>query len=117
MQNYPILLRQMKQRVALAQQRAIFAANEELLRMYWDLGQILYMAQHAEGWGKGTLARLSEDMKNEYPEEKGFSVREYVCKKPYPVRLAFYLILAFAIIIFGAYGRQFILKDFIYMDF
>ncbi|MBQ6020849.1 MAG: MBOAT family protein [Clostridia bacterium] len=49
--------------------------------------------------------------------EKGFSVREYVCKKPYPVRLAFYLILAFAIIIFGAYGRQFILKDFIYMDF
>lgn len=34
--NYSILLRQVKQRVALAQQRAIFAANEELLRMYWD---------------------------------------------------------------------------------
>lgn len=49
--------------------------------------------------------------------EKGFSVREYVCKKPYPVRLAFYLALAFTIIIFGAYGSQYILKDFIYMDF
>ena len=73
--NYSNLLRQVKQRVALAQQRAIFAANEELLRMYWDLGHIMYKAQHAEGWGKGTLARLSADMKNEYPEEKGFSER------------------------------------------
>ena len=77
--NYSFLLRQVKQRVALAQQRAIFAANEELLRMYWDLGQLLYKAQHADGWGKGTLARLSADMKNEYPEEKGFSVRNFQC--------------------------------------
>lgn len=77
--NYSILLRQVKQRVALAQQRAIFAANEELLHMYWDLGQILYKAQQEEGWGKGTLARLSADMKNEYPEEKGFSVRNFQC--------------------------------------
>ena len=54
--NYSNLLRQMKQRVALAQQRAIFAANEELLRMYWDLGQMLNQAKNADGWGKGTLA-------------------------------------------------------------
>ena len=42
--NYSNLLRQVKQRVALAQQGAIFAANEELLHMYWDLGYILYKA-------------------------------------------------------------------------
>lgn len=75
--NYSTLLRQVKKRVALAQQRAIYAANEELLRMYWDLGQMLYTAQKAEGWGKGTLVRLSQDMKNEYPKEKGFSVRNF----------------------------------------
>lgn len=75
--NYSTLLRQVKKRVALAQQRAIYAANEELLRMYWDLGQMLYTAQKAEGWGKGTLVRLSQDMKNEYPREKGFSVRNF----------------------------------------
>lgn len=75
--NYSTLLRHIKQRVALAQQRAIYSANEELLRMYWDLGQILCEAKNAEGWGKGTLARLSEDLKNEYPEEKGFSVRNF----------------------------------------
>ena len=69
----------MKQRVSLAQQRAIYAANEELLRMYWDLGQLLCQAKDADGWGKGTLVRLSEDMKNEYPKEKGFSVRNFQC--------------------------------------
>lgn len=75
--GYSNLLRQMKQRVLLAQQRAVFAANEELLRLYWDLGHMLCSAQQAEGWGKGTLNRLSEDMKNEYPKEKGFSVRNF----------------------------------------
>ena len=74
-QNYSTLLWQVKKRVALAQQRAIYAANEELLRMYWVLSQMLHAAQQAEGWGKGTLVRLSQDMKNEYPREKGFSVR------------------------------------------
>lgn len=44
-QNYTTLLRQVKQRVALAQQRAIYAANEELLRMYWDLGEILQQSK------------------------------------------------------------------------
>lgn len=78
-QNYTTLLRQVKQRVALAQQRAIYAANEELLRMYWDLGKMLHESQKHEGWGKKTLERLSEDMKNEYPKEKGFSVRNFQC--------------------------------------
>lgn len=47
--------------------------------MYWDLGQLLCQAKNVDGWGKGTLSRLSEDMKNEYPEEKGFSVRNFQC--------------------------------------
>lgn len=75
--SYNALLNQVRQRVVLAQQKAIYAANEELLRMYWDLGQLLHNAQQAEGWGKGTLVRLSQDMKNEYPKEKGFSVRNF----------------------------------------
>ena len=39
--GYARLLRQIKQRVLLAQQRAIYAANEEMLRMYWDIGGML----------------------------------------------------------------------------
>ena len=37
-QGYPSLLRQIKHRVSFAQQKAMYAANEELLRMNWDIG-------------------------------------------------------------------------------
>ena len=77
--GYAKLLRQIKQRVLLAQQRAIYAANEEMLRMYWDIGGMLQQSQIADGWGKKTLQRLAVDLKNDYPEIKGFSVRNMQC--------------------------------------
>ena len=77
--NYSQLLSQVKKRVALAQQRAIYAANEEMLHMYWDIGEMLEKSQMADGWGKKTLERLSVDLKNDYPKVKGFSVRNLYC--------------------------------------
>ena len=77
--GYAKLLSQIKQRVLLAQQRAIYAANEEMLRMYWDIGEMLQQSQDADGWGKKTLQRLAVDLKNDYPEIKGFSVRNMQC--------------------------------------
>ena len=77
--GYAALLRQIKQRVSIAQQRAIYAANEELLQMYWDIGGMLQQSQQADGWGKKTLQRLSVDLRNDYPEIKGFSVRNMQC--------------------------------------
>ena len=77
--GYATLLRKIKRRVLIAQQRAIYAANEEMLRMYWDIGGMLQESQNAEGWGKKTLQRLSIDLKNYYSEIKGFSVRNMQC--------------------------------------
>ena len=73
--GYATLLRKIKQRVLIAQQRAIYAANEEMLRMYWDIGGMLQQSQDADGWGKKTLQRLAGDLKNDYSEIKGFTVR------------------------------------------
>ena len=77
--GYAVLLRKIKQRVLIAQQRAIYAANEEMLRMYWDIGGMLQQSQDADGWGKKTLQRLAADLKNDYSEIKGFSVRNMQC--------------------------------------
>lgn len=73
--GYVTLHRKIKQRVLLAQQRVIYAANEEMLRMYWDIGEMLQQSQQTDGWGKKTLQRLSVDLKNDYSEIKGFTVR------------------------------------------
>ena len=73
--GYAALLRKIKQRVLIAQQRVIYAANEEMLRMYWDVGEMLQQSQDADDWGKKTLQRLAVDLKNDYSEIKGFTVR------------------------------------------
>lgn len=73
--GYAVLLSKIKHRVLIAQQRAIYAANEEMLRMYWDVGEMLQQSQDADGWGKKTLQRLAVDLKNDYTDIKGFSVR------------------------------------------
>ena len=77
--GYATLLRKIKQRVLIAQQRAIYAANEEMLRVYCDIGGMLQQSQDAGGWGKKTLQRLAVDLKNDYSEIKGFSVRNMPC--------------------------------------
>lgn len=77
--DYPALLKQVKARVALAQKKAIYAANEELLSMYWDIGKLLYESQKQIGWGNSALEQLSGDLKNDYPKVKGFSPRNCRC--------------------------------------
>lgn len=73
--NYLSLLKQVKERVATAQRKAIYAANDEMLSMYWDIGKLLSESQKQIGWGNSALEQLSKDMKNDYPKVKGFSVR------------------------------------------
>ncbi len=73
--NYAYLLKQVKARVLLAQKKAIYTANEEMLSMYWDIGKLLSESQKQIGWGNNALEKLANDLKNDYPEMKGFSVR------------------------------------------
>lgn len=77
--DYVRLLTQVKRRVRIVQQCAIYSANDEMLRMHWDVEHILSDAQKQAGWGNGALKCLSVDMHNDYPEIKGFSVRNCQC--------------------------------------
>ena len=73
--EYTQLLAKIKQRVLLAQQKAIFSASAGMLRMYWDIGELLYHKQKEAGWGTKFLERISLDLRNDFPEIKDFSVR------------------------------------------
>lgn len=69
------LLIEIKSRVRQAQQRAALSANAEMIRLYWDIGRLIAARQQEEGWGAGVIPRLAAALKNELPEEKGFSER------------------------------------------
>ena len=70
---YRELLADIKVRVRQAQHRAALSANAEMILMYWDIGRMIAARQEREGWGAGVIPRLAVDLKNELPEEKGFS--------------------------------------------
>ena len=72
---YRDLLGDIKTRVRQGQHRAALSANAEMIAMYWDIGRLIAARQKEEGWGAGVIPRLAADLKNELPEEKGFSER------------------------------------------
>lgn len=73
--QFAVLLAEVKGRIQTAQTRAMLAVNAELVRLYWDIGQIIDQRQQHEGWGTGVIPRLALALKNELPEVKGFSER------------------------------------------
>jgi len=75
MNNYSIMLQEIKDRIRQAQFKAIMSANVEMLLMYWDVGRIITERQSTEGWGAKIIQRLARDIRNELPEIKGFSER------------------------------------------
>jgi predicted nuclease of restriction endonuclease-like (RecB) superfamily len=72
---YASLFGDIKQRIRQSQTRAMLAVNAELIRLYWDIGRLIDARQDAEGWGFQVIPKLSHDLRNELPEEKGFSER------------------------------------------
>ena len=72
---YSQLLSDIKDRVRNAQHLVILSANAEMTLMYWDIGRMIASRMDREGWGAKVIPRLAVDLRNELPEEKGFSER------------------------------------------
>ena len=73
--HFPILLKEIKNRIQQAQTRAMLAVNAELVQLYWDIGRIIAARQQQEGWGATVIPRLARELANELPEVKGLSER------------------------------------------
>ena len=73
--DYRQLLVDIKQRIRSAQYTALKAVNQELIALYWDIGQLIVDRQQAAGWGKSVVEQLAKDIQSEFPVISGFSVR------------------------------------------
>jgi predicted nuclease of restriction endonuclease-like (RecB) superfamily len=71
--DYADWLADIKARVVAARQRAALAANAELIRLYWQIGRDILQRQAAQGWGSKVIERLARDLREAFPEMKGFS--------------------------------------------
>ncbi len=72
-ENYDDFLRDLKERIRSAQVRAALSVNRELVLLYWQLGRDILTRQRQQGWGAKVITKLSKDLRQAFPEMKGFS--------------------------------------------
>jgi predicted nuclease of restriction endonuclease-like (RecB) superfamily len=72
---YPELLASVAQEIDTGRSRAVSAANQELIHAYWRIGCELLARESQEGWGSKVVTRLSADLRDRFPEARGFSPR------------------------------------------
>lgn len=72
-EDYADWLADLKTRIHSAQQRATLAVNRELVMLYWQIGRDILARQARQGWGAKVIDRLAHDLRNAFPEMKGFS--------------------------------------------
>ena len=73
--EYVQLLEALKQRVAESRYNAARAVNRELILLYHHIGSEILKRQEIQGWGSKVIHTLSKDLTAEFPEMKGFGVR------------------------------------------
>lgn len=80
--DYKNWIAELKQKVYSTQIKASIAVNAALIHFYWDLGKSLNEKENV--WGSKLLEQVSMDLQSEFPDMKGFSVRNLkYCKNFY----------------------------------
>ena len=69
---------QLKQKFHQSQIKAAVQVNQAMLKFYWELGADIVEKQEKTDCGSKFLTQLSYDLQNEFPEIKGFSLRNII---------------------------------------
>jgi predicted nuclease of restriction endonuclease-like (RecB) superfamily len=73
--SYADVLAEIKQRIQAERLRVVMAANSAMVILYWDIGRLILERQEHEGWGAKVIDRLSEDLREAFPDMRGLSPR------------------------------------------
>ena len=87
--NFDAFVHAVGSEIEQAQVRLITAANTQMLFHYWKMGNYILYQQNLYGWGGKIINKLAQAIRFNYPEKKGYSVRNlsYMCQfaKAYPL--------------------------------
>ena len=73
--DYAEWIADIKKRYRSAQVKAAVKVNAEKILFNWQLGRDLVQKKAEERWGSGVVEQVSLDLKREFPNADGFSVR------------------------------------------
>ena len=55
--------------------KAVMSVNEEMLSLYWKIGNDILEKQRTLGWGAQVIHQLSTDLTRRFPDDRGYSER------------------------------------------
>ncbi len=73
--EYREFIKELKSRIQSAQLKAAVSVNQTMLQLYWDLAERIIARQQVSAWGDDILGQISRDLHSEFPDMKGFSLR------------------------------------------
>ena len=74
-EQYQQLLKQVIERAESFQYRTAIGVNQEQIRFYWYIGEDMAKAKAETKWGSKFYQQFSRDLQTQFPDSKGFSVR------------------------------------------
>lgn len=72
-ETYRNWINDISSRFRRSQIKASVHVNQEMLLFYWSLGRDVSLLKAESRWGTGFINQLSQDLRNELPDVKGFS--------------------------------------------
>ncbi len=69
------MVEEIKRMIKSAQYRALQTVNTEQVALYWGIGKTIVERQQVHGWGNAIVERLSDELKQSFPNSAGYSSR------------------------------------------
>ena len=73
--SYAKVLADLRRRITRERLRIVLSANAGMVLLYWDIGRTILIRQDQEGWGARVIDRLAADLRQAFPDMRGFSPR------------------------------------------
>jgi predicted nuclease of restriction endonuclease-like (RecB) superfamily len=74
-QDYFNWINDLKSKIHAAQTKVALSVNSQLLELYWEIGKDITERQENTDWGSKFIEQTAIELKNEFPEIRGFSRR------------------------------------------
>lgn len=64
---------ELKKKIQEARLSASLAVNQQLIKLYWEMGKIIFDTQQTQKWGARDIESLGNELQKEFPGISGFS--------------------------------------------
>lgn len=71
--GYSNFIMALKEKIRLAQTKALFSISRELTLLYWEIGNDVVERQEKDKWGSKAMDEIANDLQKEFPGIEGFS--------------------------------------------